>query len=465
MPNSNFNHDSIQDAYQVGNTVVSSLAPWLAEHTSQSEKHQHQIKMVEVTEAIAIARGWHHEKPPWCGSHTQPSDDYLAATQKCIDVYLLSQGPRGGINGIGWWQWANGYAAISLHDYWSGSNKNYQCLAGALRKCESQHRNFINEFNDDTLWFAICCTHAYSIGGDPWFLSRARQVWQYLNDRNSVCGRGWFNCCDHDMEGGVFWTTKPGEGYLNSITTGLYAELSVRLALLEPPGAPVDQRGHQHFLGLRKLIQQGHKQGGAEEYLEEARCSLGWILRCVYRPKDAVVMDGISTKDGRLTNWTFTYTTGVTIGVCALLYQATHEDDYMVLACHMAHRAMRNRGWVKENGVLVDLGAWGRAPGEPARNGDGVGFKSVLMRHLGTLYHTIRLTAVQLPLALQTAGLIKDFVSINYRSQVERNTNGRGQYGPWWDGPYDAATSHSQLAVLDVMAAARLVFEEGRHGV
>lgn len=409
--------------------------------------------MAAISEAVAIARDWPHERPPWTGSSSPCPPELSAIAQRCIDVYLLSQGPRGGIGGIGWWQWANGYTAIALHDYWSGTKSNYQRLTDALRNCEGQNAAFINEFNDDTLWWALCCLHVYNIGGDPWFLDKARNVWHYLNGRKAICGRGQLNCCDHDMEGGCFWTTKPDEGYLNGITTGLYAELSVRLALIESAGTG---ETHGHLSKLSSMLS-SHRKISNEGYIEAARCSLCWILRCVYRPRDAVVMDGIRTMKNELVNWTFTYNTGVAIGVSALLYEATREEDYMSLACHMAHRAMRNRGWVEENGVLTDRGAWGKAPGEPARNGDGVGFKGVLMRHFGTLYNVIRKTQARSPEARQTAELIEAFVNINFVSQQRNNTNGKGQYGPWWNGPFELPTSHSQLPVLDAMAAAMLV--------
>lgn len=59
--------------------------------------------------------------------------------------------------------------------------------------------------------------------------------------------------------------------------------------------------------------------------------------------------------------------------------------------------------------------------------------------------------------AEETAGLIKAFILTNFNSLQERNTNGNGQYGPWWTGPFEAPTSHSQLPAMDVMAAVRLV--------
>jgi len=53
--------------------------------------------------------------------------------------------------------------------------------------------------------------------------------------------------------------------------------------------------------------------------------------------------------------------------------------------------------------------------------------------------------------------MIETFVRWQFKSLTERDMNGKGQYGPWWNGPMDLPTSHSQMAVLDVMAASRLV--------
>lgn len=111
--------------------------------------------MVRIEEAFKAAADFRHEEPPWARAPPQPPPNLPEITQQAIDVYMLSQGPRGGIRGIGWWQFANGFTAIALHDSWSGTKRNYERLADALRKCEGQHTGFINEYNDDTLWYVI----------------------------------------------------------------------------------------------------------------------------------------------------------------------------------------------------------------------------------------------------------------------------------------------------------------------
>ena len=145
------------------------------------------------------------------------------------------------------------------------------------------------------------------------------------------------------------------------------------------------------------------------------------------------------------------------LGASALLYEATHEPEYLTLACHMAHQAMRRGDWVEGNGVLTEHGSFGKGNHDPTKNDDAVGFKAVLIRHLGVLYEVILKTNAASPEARETAALIREFVNLNFRSQLERNTNGNGQYGPWWNGPFEIPTSHSQMAVMDVMAAVMIV--------
>lgn len=414
--------------------------------------------MTELQDAVKAAAESHHQDCAWKNLEWQPPEDLAAITQQAIDIYLLSKAPNGTMGGIGWWQSANGYTAMALRDLWSGSRHNYKTLSAILRQCEKLHPGFINEFNDDTLWWAMCCMHMYSMEGDSWFLEKAKGVWQHIRKSGSVCGRKQVFFKDMDMEGGVFWTTRRHESHVNAISTGLFAELSARLALV----AIKEPKKHHHFLDWVSWAFR-YKEPTAEDYIEAARCSLGWILRCRYRPQAAVVLDHVRLRENKAIDWTFTYNTGVAIGTCALLYEATREEDYMILACHMSHQSMRRKGWVEDSGILTEAGAYGKDTHDPWKNNDAVGFKAVLMRQLGVLYDVIVRTECQLPNALEERKMIEQFVNVNLQSQLERNTNGHGQYGPWWNGPFEAPTSHSQMAALDVMAAAMLVNDACEH--
>lgn len=408
------------------------------------------ISMASTEDLLYAIKSCHpYEHPPsWASTPYLPPANLGSITQRSIDVYLMSKQPNGEMGGIGWWQSANGYTAIALHDLYSNSKQNYAILATALRECEKRKPGFFNEFNDDTLWWALCSLHLYNIGGDDWFLEKARRVWIHVKEVGGVCGRGQMRFRGMDMEGGCYWKTTKDCEQINSISTGLFAELSVRLALVESTAS-----------SKHRLFDPFFKRNAVSfnDYIETARCSLGWILRCRYRAEEAIVLDNIMLKRQEARNWTFTYTTGVAIGVCALLYEATTDSEYLELACTMANKAMRRRGWVEDNGVLTEHGAYGKGNHEPWKNSDAVGFKAVLVRHLATLYGVVRRTASVEEHARETADLIKTFVNVNQQSQLERNTNGNGQYGPWWNGPFEMPTSHSQMAVLDVMTAAALV--------
>ena len=408
-------------------------------------------KMPEFRNAIQTAKNTDHPKPPWLATDTSTVQHFSAAgiSQQAIDVYMLSQKPNGRMGGIGWWQAANGYTAMALRDLWAAGSRNYSTLSRILRQCEGINKDFVNDFNDDSLWWALCCVHMYDIEGDRWYIEKAKAIWRHV--RKSVCGPGQVFFNGNDMEGAVFWTTRKDEEQINAISTGLFAELSVRLALL---------CGHE---STQKREDSSTEEAlndadpSVEEYLEATRCSLAWILRCRYRPREGVVLDHIKLKKEKKVDWTFTYNTGVALGTCALLYQATGEEEYMLLACHMAQKSIGRKGWVEDDGVLTERRAYGRGTHDPRKNNDAVGFKAVLIRQLCALHEVIEKTVCSLPQALEVLGMIKTFISINFQSQLKNNTNGRAQYGPWWNGPYEVPTSHSQMAVLDVMAAAVLV--------
>ena len=341
-------------------------------------------------------------------------------------MFLLSKQDNGEISGIGYWQTANGYTAMALHDVWSNTNRNRRVLEDQIVRLSHFHPNLINEFNDDTLWWGVCCMSMYELTSSPHFLDIAIAIWNHVS--RSMVQPGRHNVNNMDMGGGVFWTTKPDEDALNAITTGLFSELSALLATFP--------QGHHPRLPSHNAL------------LSSARGSLDWITRCRYRSHDAIVTDTIKLRTSECVDWTFTYNTGQLLAACAATYTATRDHQYISLATSLARASMTRDGWV-DNGVLTEAGAYGPERHKAHENNDAVGFKSVLIRALAKFYIVLR----RFDLDSELAGQIADFVRGNYRAVMERDTNGRNQYGPWWGGPMDLPTSHSQMAVLDVFAA------------
>jgi hypothetical protein len=376
---------------------------------------------------------------PDLSSHKELSPHLIHTTQECIDVFLASSRPNGQISGLGYWQTANGYTAIALHDFYSSTDRNMQLLHRRVETVALHHPDLINEFNDDTLWWGHCLLDIYQVDPRPEYIKMAARLHAHVS--KSVIPKGAYLIRGMDMGGAVLWTTCEGEDQVNAITTGLYAELSARLALhLDSPPR--------------------HK------YLRAAEFSLDWVFRCRYNADEALVLDTIKLTTEEFVDWTFTYTTGQAISACVALFETLNTDvgqqcnglktanHYLHLAREMAKNSMHRSNWVEEDGTLTEHGAYGKENHEPWQNDDAVGFKSVLVRALAKLY---RVLGRQSKLKSE----IGRFVETQFDSLQERDRNDNGQYGPWWNGPMEMPTSHSQMAVLDVMAAVHLVRRGG----
>ena len=129
---------------------------------------------------------------------------------------------------------------------------------------------------------------------------------------------------------------------------------------------------------------------------------------------------------------------------------------YLGLARNMVSHAMNRSGWVDKNGTLTEPDVYpATVPNKKtaSQNDDAVGFKTILLRSLPKLYKVLLSDTSHPNLQKQ---LVK-FINHQYQSLQDIATNGKGQYGPWWDGAMDLPTSYSQLAALDVMAAIHAV--------
>ncbi|KIW74655.1 hypothetical protein Z517_11425 [Fonsecaea pedrosoi CBS 271.37] len=375
----------------------------------------------------------------------QEGNSTLSITQAAINVFLASKQDDGLISDLGYWQVANGYTAIALHDLWSNTPVYGGVLDELIGKVEENNTNCINDMNDDSMWWAICSLELFDLTAAPGHLTVAEAIWEHVN--HFVIPADKYIINGTDMAGGVIWSSKPNETQVNAITTGLYAELSARLA------------------------SQQANETDRETLLASAINSFSWILRSRFDQDEYLVLDHVDLNTGESYNWTFTYNTGQAIAASVAIYstlkakdldliQSATTDAYLDLACNMASRALNRSIWVDSNGTLTEPGAYpGTGPDKkPAwQNDDAIGFKAILLRSLVKLYKIlVRDDSHQ---EMQTQ--LVNFIRTQFRSLQLRDTNGKGQYGPWWDGPMDLPTSHSQLAALDVMAAIHAV-SQGR---
>lgn len=364
-------------------------------------------------------------------------DSMLGVTQAAIDVFFGSKRDDGQVEGLWYWQVANGYTAIALHDTWSNTTTNVDILEELIVKVETNITDCINEMNDDTLWWSMCSLEMFNLTRGSNHLNTAEAIWEHVN--HYVIPHGKYFVDGLDMEGGVIWSNKTDEVQVNTVTTGLYAELSARLA-----NTQTDQN-------VRAAL------------LSSAINSFSWILRVMFDQDDYVVFDHVDLKTSQIYKWTFTYNTGQAMAAALAIYNAMRgapldiiqsqtANAYLDLACNIASRAMTRDGWVDQNGTLTEPGAYpgtGDNKKQAYENNDAIGFKAVLLRNLAKLYQSLLRDDSHPDLQKQLAA----FIEHQFQSLQDNDTNGKGQYGPWWDGPRDLATSHSQLAALDVMAA------------
>ncbi|EXJ85174.1 hypothetical protein A1O3_05849 [Capronia epimyces CBS 606.96] len=419
------------------------------------------------------------------------AEPLINTTQVAIDVFLASKQANGQISGLGYWQVANGYTAIALHDSWTNTSGNVEVLNELLTEVEANQTDCIDDFNDDSMWWGIFLLDMYDLTRDSHHLAVAQNIWAHV--REYVIPPGKYVINGTDMEGGVMWSNKNNETQVNAITAGLFSELSARLALTLAP-APGSASA-----SVPAMVPPDGSGSHRQEFLDHAIFSLFWILRCRYVPAQYLVLDHIDLETGQSFDWTFTYNTGQAIAASIAVYDAmkqvqpqpqtrptapthsnvaglspstyppTHSniaalspspstDTYLDLACQMARHAMTRESWIDPDGTLTERAAY---PGSPpnqksaAENDDAVGFKAVLVRSLAKLYRILSRDCLYPDVQDQ---LVR-FIAWQFQSLQERDTtaNGTGQYGPWWAGPMDLPTSHSQLAALDVMAAIHAV--------
>ncbi|KAJ9616137.1 hypothetical protein H2204_014081 [Knufia peltigerae] len=364
-------------------------------------------------------------------------------TQPAIDVFFGSKQDDGQIAGITWWQTANGYTAIALHDAWSHRSTNTGQLDELVSKVQNGTEDCINDYNDDSMWWAMGLLELYEVTQDVQHLTVVEAIWSHVVPYMISPGQIIINSVD--MAGGVLWTDLSNETQVNSITTGLFSELSARLSTQTEDAY------------ARNLL------------LEYAILSMDWIYRCRYIADDFLVLDHIDIQTGETFDANYTYNTGQAIAASIAIYDAVGKNDtagsssssavmqmYLDQACLMAMYSMNRTNWVDRDGTLTERDAYPRLGGDPLsawQDDDAVGFKAILLRNLVKLYKILKRDGIDVGLQDE----IVEFVQHQFWSLQDRDTNGHGQYGPWWAGPMDVVTSHSQLAALDVMAAIHAV--------
>lgn len=317
-----------------------------------------------------------------------------------VDALVQLYDQRSGVwPTTGWWNSANALTALTDSMIASGDRRYVWVLENTYsKKLHAAQGDFVNEFTDDTGWWALAWIRVYDLTGDPTYLATARRAVDHMwSLHDDVCG------------GGLWWTTN--RTYKNAVTSELFvtaaAQLSVRLGV------------------------------GGEPYLDHAISVWNWFDASGMINDEHLVNDGLDRTTCRNNDGpTWTYNQGVLLGGLVELAHATGDDKYLQRARELAD-ASTNSDRLNVDGVLTE-------PCE--QNGcdiNGPSFKGIFVRNLG-----------QLDRALGDHPY-RDYLVDQAKTAYDKDRDSSNQYGLHWAGPIAAISGATQQSAVDLLVAAQ----------
>ncbi|WP_329174664.1 glycoside hydrolase family 76 protein [Streptomyces sp. NBC_01477] len=267
----------------------------------------------------------------------------------------------------------------------------------AITGAYAKNSNFTNDYIDDTGWWALVWLQAYDLTGNTNYLNMARTTTNYMHTYwDSACG------------GGVYWST--AKQYKASIANELFLAATA---------------------GLHNRI------AGDTTYGGWAASEWNWFKNSGLI-KGNLVQDGLNVSGCTFSTANYTYNQGVVLQGLIEQSRATGDTSLLTTAESIAGAATAH---FNKNGVLYE-GC------EPDCTGDGQAFKGIFARYLRAL-----------ATAAKTAQY-DSFLTTTANSIITNDTNGSGQQGNSFVGPFAQWTPTSQAG-----AAAALVAAQGNSAV
>ncbi|MET8151996.1 glycoside hydrolase family 76 protein [Actinoplanes sp. NPDC049668] len=261
----------------------------------------------------------------------------------------------------------------------------------AISEAFAKNTDFTNEYIDDTGWWALVWLQAYDITGNRNYLSMAETTTRYMHDYwDTTCG------------GGVYWRTD--KQYKASIANELFLAATA---------------------GLHNRIP------GDTTYLGWANAEWNWLRGTGLIGAD-LVRDGLNVGNCSFNNATYTYNQGVVLQGLVELSRATGDTGLLTTARSIATAATRH---FNRTGVLFE-GC------DPNCTGDGQSFKGIFARYLRALATAARTTEYD------------GFLNTTADSILANNTDGAGQQGNSFVGPFALWTYNTQASAAAALVAA-----------
>lgn len=306
------------------------------------------------------------------------------------------------------WQSGNTIESLSILAAANSSSHVYDSL---LNNTYLRTSPVVDNCFDDHQWWILAWISAYELNGNPLFLQRAAQGFDYIVNlgwETSTCG------------GGVQWCpVNPGQApYKNAVTNELFLTAAARLNV------------HSSALSAP-----------AGYYLSWAQRAWAWFETSGMINSAGLINDGLDSKSCTNNNGTtWTYNQGVLLDGLALLAEATGNSTLVAVAMRVANATMMG---LSQAGILQE-------PCGKSCDGDQHIFKGVFVRHLGKM-----LLSSLVPAQFKSTAIA--WLQANADSILATDSCSTGGYGLLWQGPCaqgipnDTATSS---AALDALTAA-----------
>ena len=307
-----------------------------------------------------------------------------------IAVLMQSYDANSGRIGGGWWTGAVALSTVMTYRQTTGDTQYDYAITGAWDKNKST--NFTNEYLDDTGWWALVWIQAYDITRNTSYLQMAQADAAYMHTY-------WDTRCG----GGIYWST--AKTYKAAIANELFLAVTA---------------------GLHNRIP------GDTNYLNWANSEWSWFNGSGLTNSSHLVIDGINTNNCSFNGATCTYNQGVVLQGLIELSKATGNTGLLSTAKPIATAATQK---FNRNGVLYD-GC------EPNCTGDGQSFKGIFARYLRALATATGTTEYDA------------FMTTTANSILTNDTNGSGQQGNSFVGPFALWTYNTQASAAEALVAA-----------
>ncbi len=328
-----------------------------------------------------------------CGAQV-PSD------QPAVDALVAFYDQRSGVwPTTGWWNSANALTALTNYMIVSGDHRYRWVIENTYdTKKLAARGNFINDFTDDTGWWALAWISAYDLTGDARYLQTAQRDVDFMwTNHDDVCG------------GGLWWTVN--RGYKNAISNELFVQAAAEL---------------------------GHRLGDAGSvYLQRAVSVWNWFNASGMINDDLLVNDGLYASTCRNNgDTTWTYNQGVLLGGLVALAAATGDHRYLERASELADASTTSES-LHVDGVLT----------EPCEQSgcdiNGPSFKGIYVRNLGALNRAL------------DDHPYSDYLAHQASTAYDNDRAENNQYGLHWAGPVQHISGATQQSAVDLLVAAQ----------